>query len=71
MRGEKRFRAWCERRYNVTITYQGRSGWHVEGEGSWWRRGAISWLQLAWFMGAFVVWGIALLLVVLVQQKLF
>ncbi len=68
-RGEARFRAWVERRYRVTITRGPKSHWIVEGEGSWWRRGAISWLQLVYIMGIFVLWGIAIGLVVFVQQK--
>lgn len=60
-RWEGRFRERCERRYGVTITYSGRSQWHVIGPGAWYRRLGIELLQLAFFMGAFVVWAVGLL----------
>jgi len=61
-RWEKRFRGYCERRYKVTITYGSRGHWTVAGDGSWLRRFAIEWLQLAFFMTAFVVWAAGMLL---------
>ncbi|HEY4242340.1 MAG TPA: hypothetical protein VGM88_21125 [Kofleriaceae bacterium] len=69
-RGEKRFRAWCERRYEVTIVMVGKGYWEVRGKGSWLRRGAIGWLQLAYFMAMFLVWALALIGVLLVGALL-
>jgi hypothetical protein len=62
-RWEPRFRRWCESRYRVTITLGHKGHWTVIGDGSWLRRFAIEWLQLAYFMSAFVVWAAALLVV--------
>jgi hypothetical protein len=61
-RWHDRFRARCERKYGVTITMGSRGHWQVSGPQSWIKRFAIEWLQLAYFMGAFVVWAIGLLL---------
>ena len=58
-RWQERFRRRCERRYGVVITHGGRGHWQVSGSGPWYRRAAIEWLQLAYFMGVFVGWAIA------------
>lgn len=61
-RWHDRFRLRCERRYGVTIGLGARGHWQVSGEISRLRRFAIEWLQLVYFMGAFAVWGISILL---------
>jgi hypothetical protein len=63
-RWEGRFRRYCERRYHVTIAHGIRGHWTVTGEGSWLRRVAIEWLQLVFFLTAFVVWSAGMLLCV-------
>ena len=60
-RWQERFRRYCERRYNVTISFGVKGHWNVAGDGSWLRRFAIEWLQLAFFMTAFVGWGAGML----------
>jgi hypothetical protein len=67
-RGETRFRAWCERRYGVAITYGFKGHWKVTGPRSWWSRVGIEWLQLAYFLGAMLVWGCAMLGAVLAMM---
>lgn len=69
-RWEGRFRSWCERRYRVAITYGMKGHWQVSGSGPWYRRFAIELLQLAYFMGAFVVWAAGMLLVVVMLWSL-
>lgn len=60
-RGDVRFQAWVERRYGVTIARGMRGHWQItSGQRSAFRRVAIELLQLAYFMGAFVVWGVLL-----------
>jgi hypothetical protein len=59
-RGQERFRRRCERRYGVAITYGGKGHWQVSGGGPWYRRAAIEWLQLAYFIGVFVAWAIGI-----------
>jgi hypothetical protein len=61
-RWQDRFRRRCERRYGVTIELTLRGHWRVSGDGSRVRRFAIEWLQLVYFMAAFALWGIAMLL---------
>jgi hypothetical protein len=61
-RREARFRAYVERTLDVTITLGGRGHWKVSSDhGSWFRNAAIGWLQLAYYMAAYVAWAIALL----------
>ena len=64
-RGERRFRAWVERHYRVSIGHGHRGHWRVSGEGSKLRLLGIELLQLAYFMGAFVVWSLSMLFIVL------
>lgn len=53
-----RFRRYCERRYGVSITIGHKGHWRVSvsGGGPWYRRFAIEWLQLAYFMAAMIAW---------------
>lgn len=60
-RGQRWFHGWCERRYDVRITMGFRGHWRVTGASSWLRRAAIEWLRLAYFMGAFAVWAVAVI----------
>ncbi|HTR53193.1 MAG TPA: hypothetical protein VMJ10_21005 [Kofleriaceae bacterium] len=53
---EGRFRRWVERRYRVEIRRVNRGYWEVHGDGPWLRRFAIEWLQLVFFVAAFVGW---------------
>ncbi len=69
-RGSERFRRRCERRYGVVIELGGKGHWRVSGGGPWYRRLGIELLQLAYFMGAFVVWAAGLLLVILLLWSL-
>lgn len=69
-RWQERFRLYCERRFDVRITLGSRGHWNVDGKGSWVRRSAIEWLQLAYFMGAFAVWAVAILLLILAIELL-
>jgi hypothetical protein len=69
-RWQDRFRRNCERRFRVAIGLTSRGHWNVTGDGSRLRLFAIEWLQLAYFMAAFVVWGIALVLGVLLLGRL-
>jgi hypothetical protein len=64
-RGHERFRLYCERRFDVRITFGSRGHWRVEGKGSWLRRVGIESLELAYFMAAFVVWAAAMSFVLL------
>ena len=57
-RWNERFRQRCERRYGVTIALRGRGAWHVVGGGPWYRRLGIEMLQLAYFMGVILGWGL-------------
>lgn len=65
-RWEAPFRRWCERRYGVVIKIAGKGSWQVAGARPWHQRLAIELLQLAYFMGAFLVWAVAILLVMFV-----
>lgn len=72
--GDARFRARVERRYNVTIARGNRGHWQItSGQSSALTRFAIELLQLAYFMGAFVVWavllGLGVGLMALVQSR--
>jgi hypothetical protein len=59
--GDARFRVRVERRYGVTIGRSFRGHWQItSGQSSALKRFAIELLQLAYFMGAFVVWGLLL-----------
>lgn len=65
LKTEERFRLYIERRHDVTIERAARGHWRVSSERhSWLARLAIELWQLAYFMGAFVVWAIGLLLCV-------
>lgn len=57
-RWSERWRRRCEHRYGVVITIGARGHWTVAGGGPWYRRLGIEMLQLAFFMGAFVVWAL-------------
>ena len=59
------FRPYIERRFGVTITYGGRGMWDVAGRSRLQNFG-IEFLQLAYFLAAFAIWGIALMLFLLV-----
>ena len=63
-RWEGRFRHYCERRYNVSIKLGFKGHWNVTGDGPWLRRFAIEWLQLGFFLFAFIVWAAGMLLCV-------
>jgi hypothetical protein len=63
VRGEPRFREWVKRRYGVTITLT-RGHWNVRGSGSRLRDLGLEFLQLAYFMAGFFVWGLGMLLAV-------
>jgi hypothetical protein len=63
-RWEGQFRLYCERRYNVSIKLGFKGHWTVTGEGSWLRRFAIEWLQLVFFLIAFIGWAAGMLLCV-------
>jgi hypothetical protein len=69
-RWAEQFRRRCERRYGVVITIGFRGAWNVTGGGPWYRSLGIELLQLAYFMGAFVVWIIGMLCVVAVMSLL-
>ena len=69
-RWEGGFRRRCERRYGVVIKIVGKGGWQVTGARPWYQRFAIEWLQLAYFMGAFFVWAVAICLVIGVMSLL-
>jgi hypothetical protein len=64
-RWEVRFRRRCERRYGVSIQTAFKGAWKVIGARPWYQRLGIELLQLAYFMGAFLVWGVGVLLVIL------
>ncbi len=62
MRGQRRFRDWVMRRFNVVITAGWRGHWRVSGPGSWLRLRAIEYLHLGYFMAAYAVWAVLLFL---------
>jgi hypothetical protein len=64
VRTEPRFRAWVERRYGVVITLRYRSHWKVSGSGSRLFDFALGWLQLAYYMAAYVVWAAGMLVII-------
>ena len=63
-RGQEGFRRRIERRYNVVVTLGSRGHWCVSGSGSRLKDFGIELLQLAYFMGASVLWSVGALLVV-------
>lgn len=68
-RGEPQFQKWVEQRFQVHITRGHRGHWKVtSGARSAVQHLLIELLQLAFFMGAFVGWAIAILLVLLVMK---
>lgn len=68
-RGDDRARAWASRRYAVTIERGPRGHWRVTADGrSWARRLAIELIQLGVYLGAMVVWALALLVAILVMK---
>ena len=69
-RWEARFRRRCERRYGVVIKLAGRGSWDVEGDRPWHQRLGIELLQLAYFMGALLVWIAAVVLVIIMMWLL-
>jgi hypothetical protein len=62
IRGHERFQRWVERKYDVVIEMGHKGHWRVSG-GSWPKRLAIEFLQLGYFLTAFLVWAAAMLLV--------
>jgi len=64
IRGQQRFQRLVERRFNVVIEIGHKGHWRVSGGASWLRRLAIEFLQLGYFMTAFLVWAAAMLAVV-------
>lgn len=64
IRGHERFRRRVERKYDVVIGIGHKGHWRVSGGDSWLRRLAIEFLQLGYFLTAFLVWAAAMLLVV-------
>lgn len=68
-RGQDRFRRRCEAKYGVTIGQVGKGFWQVQGSTKpWLRRMAIEWLQLAFIMGVFVGWAVALIGLIAVMK---
>jgi len=64
-RGEGGFRNWVARRFQVTIERGPRGHWKVtSGPGSAGRHFLIELLQLVYFMTAFAVWALGVLLAV-------
>lgn len=63
-RGQQRFQRGLERRFNVVIDIGHKGHWRVSGGASALTRLAIELLQLGYFLAAFVVWGVAMLIVV-------
>jgi hypothetical protein len=61
-RGERRFRAWVMQRFDVIITTGSRGTWRASGTGSKLRLAAIEILQIAYFLAAFLVWSVLLLI---------
>lgn len=61
-RGERRFRAWVTHRFDVAITTGARGTWRAWGKGSRIRLLGIEMLQLAYFIAAFLVWSMLLLI---------
>ena len=64
IRREDRFRRYVERTLGVVITLgRGRRGWRVDSEGgSWLRNRGIEGLQLGYYLAAYLVWGLFMLL---------
>jgi hypothetical protein len=62
VRGQQRWQRWVERVFNVVIHVSHKGHWRVSGSVSWLWRLALELLQLAYFLIAFLVWAIALLL---------
>ena len=63
-RGQERFQRWIERKYEVVIDIGHKGHWRVSGGGSWLRGLAIEFLQLGYYLTAFLLWAVAMLLVV-------
>ena len=68
--GDVRFRAWVMRRFDVVISTGLKGHWRARGEGSKLRLLAIEFLQLAYFMAAFFVWGVMMLICVGIMKLL-
>ena len=64
IRGQERFQRRIERTFDVVIEMGHKGHWRVSGDGSWLRRLAIEFLQLGYFLTAFLVWAAGMLLVV-------
>ena len=67
-----RFRRYCEQRFRVVITLGGKGYWRVSGDGPWYRRFAIEWLQLGYFMAALTAWmvvGVGVVIVMAVVSR--
>lgn len=63
-RWQARFRRYCEQRFGVTIGPAPRGYWRVSGGGSAFRNFALEWLQLLYFIAAFIGWSLAMLALV-------
>lgn len=59
--GEPAFQRVMGERFGVTIVRGSRGHWTVVSEGPWLKHLLIELLQLAFFMSAMLVWGIAML----------
>lgn len=66
---EDRCRQLVEGAYGVRITRGPRGHWVVEGDRPWWARLGLELLQLGYFMGAFVLWAIALVVGLLLLKS--
>jgi len=64
IRGQERFQRRLERKFEVVIDIGHKGHWRVSGGGSWLQRLAIEFLQLGYFLTAFIVWAAAMLLIV-------
>jgi hypothetical protein len=69
-RGAARAKAYVESRYGVVVTIVGKGYWRVTGSRSRVRDWALSWLQLGYYMTAFVVWAAGMLLYLGVESML-
>jgi hypothetical protein len=68
VRGDPRFRERMARAFGVEIDMGSRGHWSVRGDVPLLRRLGIEMLQLAYYMGAFVVWAVGMVLAVLLMR---
>jgi hypothetical protein len=64
VRGQQRWQRGVERMFKVVIHISHKGHWRVSGGGSWLWRLALELLQPAYFLIAFLVWAIAMLLTI-------